>query len=389
MTAEIVAMNKEAVALAADSAVTVAGKKVFTTAEKLFMLARGHQVGVMIYNNAEFMGMPWSVLITRFGDTLPPAPLPRLEAYVTAFYTFMREQGSTIFPADHQRHHFRTLIDGLMRQLTRSIWMALQARSHELLDEDAITRLVAGVVQQAYDERVAMDSDVEDAESIHACLLARYGEMIEDRRSVWFDQLPLQAAQRQQIQVMCLLLVTSISTLRSYTGMVFAGFGADENYPVYVQVVVEGFLCDQLQHSPRDVLRISYDGPHAAVIPLAQTDVPQSILQGLHPGHKQLLRDELRKRLDTAAVVEVMGSIQAALDENFESFMLSVAGLPKGELAAMAETLVATTSFMRKHSLDLESVGGVVDVAVITKRDGFVWIKRKRYFDATISANIE
>lgn len=30
---------------------------------------------------------------------------------------------------------------------------------------------------------------------------------------------------------------------------------------------------------------------------------------------------------------------------------------------------------------ELETVGGPVDVAVISKGDGFIWLKRKHYFD--------
>ena len=32
-----------------------------------------------------------------------------------------------------------------------------------------------------------------------------------------------------------------------------------------------------------------------------------------------------------------------------------------------------------------ESVGGAIDVAVISKGDGFIWIKRKRYFDPDLN----
>jgi hypothetical protein len=46
----------------------------------------------------------------------------------------------------------------------------------------------------------------------------------------------------------------------------------------------------------------------------------------------------------------------------------------------MAESLVNLTSFKRKFSRDAETVGGPIDVAVISKADGFVWIKRKHYF---------
>jgi hypothetical protein len=55
--------------------------------------------------------------------------------------------------------------------------------------------------------------------------------------------------------------------------------------------------------------------------------------------------------------------------------------LPKEDLAEMAESLVKLTSLKRRVSPDPETVGGPIDVAIISKGDGFIWIKRKRYFD--------
>ena len=54
--------------------------------------------------------------------------------------------------------------------------------------------------------------------------------------------------------------------------------------------------------------------------------------------------------------------------------------LQKDELAEMAESLVNLTAFKRKMSKEMESVGGPIDVAVISKGDGFIWVKRKHYF---------
>lgn len=56
--------------------------------------------------------------------------------------------------------------------------------------------------------------------------------------------------------------------------------------------------------------------------------------------------------------------------------------LPKDELAEAAGALVNLTSFKRRVSTDKETVGGPVDVAIISKGDGFVWIRRKHYFKA-------
>jgi len=51
----------------------------------------------------------------------------------------------------------------------------------------------------------------------------------------------------------------------------------------------------------------------------------------------------------------------------------------------MAEALVSLTSLKRRVSMEEESVGGPVDVAVVSKGDGFIWIKRKHYFDPLLN----
>ena len=38
--------------------------------------------------------------------------------------------------------------------------------------------------------------------------------------------------------------------------------------------------------------------------------------------------------------------------------------------------------------MDRETVGGPIDVAVITKGDGFVWVKRKHYFEAEYNPRV-
>ena len=54
--------------------------------------------------------------------------------------------------------------------------------------------------------------------------------------------------------------------------------------------------------------------------------------------------------------------------------------LPKEQLAEMAESLVNLTALKRRVSSQEETVGGPTDVALITKGDGLIWVKRKHYF---------
>ena len=69
MTTEIAILNRSAVALAADSAVSVSGPgglKVYDGVNKLFELVRGRPVGVMIYNAAELSFRPWETIIKTY-----------------------------------------------------------------------------------------------------------------------------------------------------------------------------------------------------------------------------------------------------------------------------------------------------------------------------------
>ncbi|MCM3291867.1 hypothetical protein M3661_17240 [Paenibacillus sp. MER 180] len=69
MTAEIAILNRSAVALAADSAVTV-GDKVYNSAIKILPLSYKHPIGIMIYNTSTFMGIPWETIIKSYRKQL-------------------------------------------------------------------------------------------------------------------------------------------------------------------------------------------------------------------------------------------------------------------------------------------------------------------------------
>ena len=102
MTAEIVIMNKEAVAIAADSAVSLvtgpadSPQKIFTSANKIFGLANPHTVALMIYNNARFIGIPWEPVLSRFEESIGSAPLPALADYANRFIAFLIEEKDLI-----------------------------------------------------------------------------------------------------------------------------------------------------------------------------------------------------------------------------------------------------------------------------------------------------
>ncbi|MGO9171252.1 MAG: hypothetical protein ACLP7P_04720, partial [Rhodomicrobium sp.] len=70
------------------------------------------------------------------------------------------------------------------------------------------------------------------------------------------------------------------------------------------------------------------------------------------------------------------------IHENSVSTILSALdGLGKEDMANLAEALVELTALKLKVSRKTEVVGGPIDIALLSKVDGFIWIKRKHYFD--------
>jgi hypothetical protein len=55
------------------------------------------------------------------------------------------------------------------------------------------------------------------------------------------------------------------------------------------------------------------------------------------------------------------------------------------DLAAFAESLVTVRAMKRKVTVGPETVGGPIDVAVISRHEGYILVERKHYFDAELN----
>jgi hypothetical protein len=191
-------------------------------------------------------------------------------------------------------------------------------------------------------------------------------------------------------------------------GFVIAGFGTDEYFPALVAYETDGYVGDILKILEDQSVEITRDMP-SSIRPFAQKEMVQRFMNGIDPGITLALPriftgtlvqgclDVLEKYGDPAKQTEetkklIRGAAQAAIKEvlsklgniqrtNFsQPIMQMVSLLPKDELPHLAESLVALTSLKRHVSRDAETVGGPIDVCLISKGDGFVWIKRKHYF---------
>lgn len=93
MTAIVAVLNKHAVAIAADSAVTMGDThKVVNSANKIFTLSKYHPVAVMTYNNAAFMGVPWDIIIKEYRRKLKEKSFNTIKEYAEDFLQFIHKR---------------------------------------------------------------------------------------------------------------------------------------------------------------------------------------------------------------------------------------------------------------------------------------------------------
>jgi hypothetical protein len=198
-----------------------------------------------------------------------------------------------------------------------------------------------------------------------------------------------------------------------YSGLIFVGYGENEIYPQLIPVHISFVLDEKLRFFVDDSMRAHINSKNNAIIrPFAQIDVINTILAGIDPEldfyymdnfqkflnkYNQLLAKQVEGKSEELAEVisglSTEGVLKEYIDENRKirqdkyifPLLDAVASLSKEDLAEMAESLIYLTYLKRRITFKEESVGGPVDVALITKGDGFIWIKRKHYFDPKLN----
>ena len=432
MTAEIAILNTSAVALAADSAVTAypgGNQKIFSSANKLFALTEHAPVGILIYGNAGFMGMPLETLIKEYRRKHGQEVFPRLEGYMIAFCQFLTEDiGGRVTERDEEEFilglaaQILNEIDGTIEhlvQLTEERVRQTQEPEERAFLQEEINSIPERTVETYY-QRASQAAPVEGMTDEFLARGSRIvGGQLSDLRQIcgrW--NLPEVTMDKlDEISTATIgAMGYDLSYVRSgtHSGIVLAGFGDADLFPSIQEIRVEGILGGFLK-SARIASREVTPQNGALIVPFAQTDMIETFMLGIAPQYRSYLRQSvetllseyantLRTEFGSGADIpnddlgNQLSAEHATMAESFvngvgrfgnnrvaKQIFDVVATLPKEQLAEMAESLVSLTSLKRRVSLDEETVGGPTDVAVITKGDGLVWIKRKHYFPAELN----
>jgi len=223
-------------------------------------------------------------------------------------------------------------------------------------------------------------------------------------------QLPVDAPTEARIREIAVDHLFHEGDFGTETGFVIAGFGTNDIFPRLRSFEFQ-YSALGLHRTRRGTEIAISDDLDAQIEPFAQRDVMATFVEGMHPMYRETVLpalvgnyfDEIRKLLlaetppktDDADAVDALRDgllerLAKQLQETAYAYFILphvqvVSTMPKEELAVLAEAFINLTALKRKASQDQETVGGPTDVAVISKGDGFIWVKRKHYFDPKLN----
>lgn len=396
MTAEIAIINRSGIAVAADSAATIGRKKVWKSANKLFSMGPFHDIGIMFYGSADLFGCHWEIIVKQFREEINNNKFHTVEDVCNKFKDYIKrplwhdEKSMQIADA----HLIAMCVDEINNNIeydsVKEFRSEVCRESKELCDELNDRAFILNITKKAFSEK-------------NREIIKRFSEEIFGQRAVKsvvdaVENYVFEFSRRAECKT-------------GYeTGVVVFGYGDNEIYPSLQEIVVDGISCGEIRIWSRRSMDLNKNRKHkGAIIPFAQTDVASLFMEGISALHLSFFFNAFERILDikdnsyknripdSEKIVEsrlrekeneeILSELKAAFDSLWQNEIISpviesIHSLPKDEMAAMAEAFVELTSMRRKVDSHLDTVGGAVDVGIISKGEGFVWIKRKTYFDA-------
>lgn len=415
MTAIVGVLSRAGIAFAADSAATVtssSGQKITNHANKLFTLSKHQPVGIAIYNNLEFHGIPWDTIIKMYRDSLSTKKYKTLKEYVDSFWKYIKKE---ILPSIvYEQTAY--LAEGIRKLYAEHKRKALEEIGGVITEDNKVEfyeRMVQHMNQFVTNNNtIAPDyADYKERE-LENSAKTFVDEVLKD--DLADSKCPLNYKQSFIKSVYTLVRYEFFGYWDNiYTGLVFFGYGEKELLPVCYQYRVNIAMEGRIKYC-LDYQKIISTTDASVIVPFAQTDVTNTVIRSVEDSLRKkfydnyksciiAMRDEvvdyIRKSGAPDEVIQKLNSLDVnhytelykngmdkyIQEEYIEPLVLTVAYLSKEDLAELVESLVKMTCLKKHITKDLETVGGPVDVAVVTKGDGFIWMKRKHYFDPDLN----
>lgn len=411
MTSEVLILNKRAIVLGADSAVTTSGgehPRYSKSANKIFELCQSASVAAAIYGNASVDMVPWELAIKLFRKELGIKNFNTLSEYGGALFGFLNANNK-LFPEKRRREAISAQFDQGVKVVLQEAKVYNEGIFDPVLTEEQRAALWSGAALRI--------EDLLQRKGIAAPLSRAGLDVLLGNLDEWTDRARAQISLIPEFAGVDPQKLAEFAhrvrycfpsfILLSPTGVVVAGYGEEQIYPAYEQFDVYGHIGDELYYRLDTRFQIDEDGI-AMIKPLAQTSMIDMFTDGFSSSLEQIMGVQGRLAINqvfdelNAAGVGVDPIVTARISDachrkfmeswktenwrqNFHPLLSVIQSLSIPEMAHLAESLLSLESLKERVTSPSESVGGPIDVAAITKTEGLVWIKRKHYFDAGLN----
>jgi hypothetical protein len=380
------------IALAADSAVTLlSGVRTYYTAEKLFSLSPSIPVAIMTFGGADLMGVPWETFVKIYAQKLGGRRADALRQYAEEFLSFI-ENETLLIPPEDQERHVKDAVRAAWSELYRDKLSAKLSETPNVSEGDKLTALTE-IVRSDHDLWLK-HGDIEGLGSDYGARVVKaYAAALDQLEKEVFEGMQLSRALKSDLRkTVSYMFGRQWFERDNESGLVIAGMGEEDPFPVLIQYRVGTIAAGRLRYSKINEVRVGMAND-AVVVPFAQRETIDMMISGIHPGLRSTLIDDIGRWMSNGEqgksrkpkrIEKLKEEFSCYLRDEIlkrydQPFMGAVSGLPRRDLAKLAETLVNLTAFLTRMSADREeTVAEPIDVALLSKGDGFIWIKHKQ-----------
>jgi hypothetical protein len=311
-------MNLQAAALTADSAVTISrmdggGRPQHQVGvEKIFLIEEKGPIGGMVFGNGAFGGCPWPVMMQAFRET-HTAPFKKIPEAVEALVEFLRnadENPRLPLSPELSRQNLFLYVLYAMARYGHCLQLEIEA-------EESIGQASGKKKASPYDRALALLSDEarftwapegnqiarprigEPSPRLEELFNDYFQPMVQEAAKAVFPKSPLPDEVRDKVGELVIdtFLTDWIPPCPAVTGMVLAGFGADDLTPSYVHVDMLGCIAGVLKFQVRQQARTTTKTP-IVVESFAQADPIRAFLHGADPYYEDAAKHVMRLVLE-------------------------------------------------------------------------------------------
>ena len=383
MTSEVMLLNTQGGALAADSALTAieyhkdgtATVRYQTGADKIFVLNAALPVASMIFDVAEFYRYPWGTIFEAFKSTHPSTGnsvskvAQSLMEFLARWTSGADAKLQTLLPLEEgqERLSFAIYIAALVQRYYQCVELAggqqkpqAQGRALDMLRFE--TQFSGDYFQNLFLPHGETPSRRPVIGESSKRLVALFDEYLDRLLTGMLKAMFGEGTIPDETKA-ALAEITVASSLTDWippgvpkTGIVFAGFGSSDVRPLYIEVRVGSAFGGIVKHQ-----LVSSGAPNqrepAIIRSFAQADLIDALLRGAQPGYKYVIFQLMRQGI--TALLNAVGGEIAKKDSGLAKSVLQT--FDQAPLA-VARAIIMAGDDIARHAMEMR-VADVVNSA--------------------------